>query len=203
MAPPYSCSGNRSKAGKVPRIALSFSSPNRLICALHFPPFQDAFAMASSAPNTPSAAAEKPPRPKGLALLRVALSTRKAGCMLGFGFSSGLPFALLIGTLNAWLGEVGIKLATIGVLSWIGLSYSFKFLWAPLVDRVKLPVLETLGRRRSWILLCQVVLAIAIAGLAVTDPTTAIGTFALIAFVAAFASATQDIALDAWRIEAR
>jgi PAT family beta-lactamase induction signal transducer AmpG len=121
--------------------------------------------------------------------------------MLGFGFSSGLPFALLIGTLNAWLGEVGIKLATIGVLSWIGLSYSFKFLWAPLVDRVKLPVLETLGRRRSWILLCQVVLAIAIAGLAVTDPTTAIGTFAIIAFVAAFASATQDIALDAWRIE--
>jgi PAT family beta-lactamase induction signal transducer AmpG len=77
-----------------------------------------------------------------------------------------------------------------------------QFLWAPLVDRVKLPVLETLGRRRSWILLCQVVLAIAIAGLAVTDPTTAIGTFALIAFVAAFASATQDIALDAWRIDA-
>ena len=144
---------------------------------------------------------EKPARPKGLALLRVALSTRKAGCMLGFGFSSGLPFALLIGTLNAWLGEVGIKLATIGVLSWIGLSYSFKFLWAPVVDRVKLPVLEVFGRRRSWILLCQAVLAAGLAGLALTDPVQAIGLFAIIAFIAAFASATQDIALDAWRIE--
>ncbi|NKJ00537.1 MFS transporter [Novosphingobium sp. SG707] len=157
--------------------------------------------MAISAQNNTPADAEKPPRPKGLALLRVALSTRKAGCMLGFGFSSGLPFALLIGTLNAWLGEVGIKLATIGVLSWIGLSYSFKFLWAPLVDRLKLPGLEALGRRRSWIILCQAVLACAIAGLAITDPTRAIGTFAIIAFIAAFASATQDIALDAWRIE--
>ena len=74
-------------------------------------------------------------RPKGLKLLRVALQNRKSACMLGFGFSSGLPYALLIGTLNAWLGEVGVKLATIGVLSWIGLSYSFKFLWSPLMDR--------------------------------------------------------------------
>ena len=121
--------------------------------------------------------------------------------MLGFGFSSGLPFALLIGTLNAWLGEVGIKLATIGVLSWIGLSYSFKFLWSPLVDRVPLPLLDKLGRRRSWILLCQVVLVASFAGLALTDPKNAIGMFALIAFAAAFASATQDIAIDAWRID--
>ena len=77
--------------------------------------------------------------------------------MLAFGFSSGLPFALLIGTLNAWLGEAKINLATIGVLSWIGLSYSFKFLWSPLVDRLKLPLLERLGRRKSWIVLCQAV----------------------------------------------
>lgn len=160
--------------------------------------------MASSAKGeeqTTAQNAEKPARPKGLALLRAALSTRKAACMLGFGFSSGLPFALLIGTLNAWLGEVGIKLATIGVLSWIGLSYSFKFLWAPLVDRLRLPVLERLGRRRSWVILCQAVLASALAGLALTDPTRAIGLFAIFAFIAAFASATQDIALDAWRIE--
>jgi PAT family beta-lactamase induction signal transducer AmpG len=152
--------------------------------------------MASSANSSDQVEKSQPqlqakPRPKGLALLRVALSTRKAACMLGFGFSSGLPFALLIGTLNAWLGEVGVKLATIGVLSWIGLSYSFKFLWAPVVDRVKLPVLEALGRRRSWILLCQSVLTVALAGLSLTDPIAAIGSFAVLAFIAAFASATQ------------
>ena len=144
---------------------------------------------------------EPPARPKGFALLKLALAHRKSACMLGFGFSSGLPFALLIGTLNAWLGEVGIKLATIGVLSWIGLSYSFKFLWAPLVDRLPLPALERLGRRRSWILACQVVLVLGFAGLALTNPVTAIGDFAVIAFIAAFASATQDIAIDAWRID--
>jgi PAT family beta-lactamase induction signal transducer AmpG len=141
------------------------------------------------------------PRPKGLRLLGLALRSRKAGCMLGLGFSSGLPFALLIGSLNVWLVEVGIKLATIGVLSWIGLSYSFKFLWAPLVDRMRLPLLERLGRRRSWIVLCQVVLVAALVGLALTDPQGAIGPFAGIAFAAAFASATQDIAIDAWRID--
>ena len=141
------------------------------------------------------------PRPKGLALLGVALRSRKAACMLGLGFSSGLPFALLIGTLNVWLVEAGIKLATIGVLSWIGLSYSFKFLWAPLVDRMPLPVLEALGRRRSWIILCQAVLATGFASLAAIDPRADIGLFAAIAFAAAFASATQDIAIDAWRID--
>ena len=124
-----------------------------------------------------------------------------AATMLGLGFSSGLPFALLVGTLNAWLGEVGINLATIGVLSWIGLSYSFKFLWSPLVDRLPLPGLDRLGRRKSWILLCQTVIVLAFAGLAATSPAQAIGTFALFAFLAALASATQDIAIDAWRID--
>jgi PAT family beta-lactamase induction signal transducer AmpG len=140
-------------------------------------------------------------RPKGWRLLRAALATRKSAIMLAFGFSSGLPFALLIGTLNAWLGESKINLATIGVLSWIGLCYSFKFLWSPVVDRVKLPLLERLGRRKSWILLCQIVLIVGFAGLAATDPTTNIGTFALFALLAALASATQDIAIDAWRID--
>jgi len=146
-------------------------------------------------------AAAPAPRPKGLKLLRVALQSRKSSTMLAFGFSSGLPYALLIGTLNAWLGEVGVKLATIGVLSWIGLSYSFKFLWSPLVDRMPLPVLERLGRRKSWILLCQIVMVMGFAGLAVTNPATSIGTFALFAFLAALASATQDVAVDAWRID--
>src|SRR3954454_25360624 len=140
-------------------------------------------------------------RPKGWKLLRAALSTRKSATMLAFGFSSGIPFALLIGTLNAWLGEAKINLATIGVLSWIGLAYAFKFLWSPLVDRVRLPLLERLGRRKSWIVLCQAVLAAIFAGLAATDPATGIGTFAIFALIAALASATQDIAVDAWRID--
>ncbi|MEA3036066.1 MAG: transporter, family, beta-lactamase induction signal transducer AmpG [Sphingomonadales bacterium] len=145
--------------------------------------------------------AETVTRPKGWRLLKWALANRKAAVMLAFGFSSGLPFALLIGTLNAWLGEAKINLATIGVLSWIGLCYSFKFLWSPIVDRLKLPLLERLGRRKSWIALCQSVLVIGFAGLAATDPTANLGNFALFALLAAFASATQDIAIDAWRID--
>jgi PAT family beta-lactamase induction signal transducer AmpG len=141
------------------------------------------------------------PRPKGWKLLKAALSTRKAATMLAFGFSSGLPFALLIGTLNAWLGDAGINLATIGVLSWIGLAYAFKFLWSPLVDRVKLPLLGELGRRKSWIVLCQAGLIASFVGLGASDPAGSIGWFAIFAVIGAFASATQDIAVDAWRID--
>ncbi len=140
-------------------------------------------------------------RPTGWQVLRAALSSRKALTMLGFGFSSGLPFVLLVGTLTAWLGEVGVKLATIGVFSWIGLAYSFKFLWSPLVDRLPLPLLERLGRRKSWIALCQGTIMAGFAGLGLTDPAHAMGRFTLIAFLAALASATQDTAIDAWRIE--
>src|SRR5438105_52854 len=121
--------------------------------------------------------------------------------MLAFGFSSGLPFALLIGTLNAWLGDAKINLATIGVLSWIGLGYAFKFLWSPLIDRVKLPLLGELGRRKSWIVLCQAGLIVSFVGLGLGNPATGIGWFAIFAVIGAFASATQDIAVDAWRID--
>src|SRR6478672_7758939 len=140
-------------------------------------------------------------RPKGWRLLKAALQTRKSSTMLAFGFSSGLPYALLIGTLNAWLGEANINLATIGVLSWIGLSYSFKFLWSPLVDRLRLPLLDRLGRRKSWIVLCQAVMILGFSGLAATNPSTNIGTFAIFAVITALASATQDVAVDAWRID--
>ena len=140
-------------------------------------------------------------RPRGWRLFRMALGSRKAGSMFAFGFSSGLPFALLIGTLNAWLGDAKVNLATIGVLSWIGLAYAFKFLWSPLVDRLVLPVLGRLGRRRGWILLCQAVLVAVLLGLAATEPATQIGRFALFAVAGAVASATQDIAIDAWRID--
>ena len=140
-------------------------------------------------------------RPKGWKLLKAALATRKSATMLAFGFSSGLPFALLIGTLTAWLGEVGVKLATIGIFSWIGLAYSFKFLWSPVVDRLQLPGLERIGRRKSWIALCQAIIAICLALLAMTNPATSIGNFVLIAFAAAIASASHDIAIDGWRID--
>ena len=153
----------------------------------------------TTATNTTDTA--PPARPKGWKLLKTALKTRKSATMLGFGFSSGLPFALLIGTLNAWLGEVGVNLATIGVLSWIGLTYSFKFLWSPLVDRLEIPVLNRIGRRKSWILLCQVVMVAAFIALALTDPVANIGWFAIFAVIASFASATQDVAVDAWRID--
>src|SRR5581483_2695641 len=140
-------------------------------------------------------------RPKGWRLLKAALSTRKSATMLAFGFSSGLPFALLIGTLNAWLGEAKINLATIGVLSWIGLTYAFKFLWSPLVDRFQLPLLSKLGRRKSWIMLCQAFLILSFVGLGASDPAHNIGGFAIFAVIGAIASATQDIAVDAWRID--
>src|SRR5689334_1731607 len=140
-------------------------------------------------------------RPKGFKLLKAALATRKSATMLAFGFSSGLPFALLVGTLTAWLGEVGVKLATIGIFSWIGLAYSFKFLWSPVVDRFRLPALERLGRRKSWIALGQSIVALCLALLALTNPALAIGKFVLIAFIAAIAAASHDIAIDAWRID--
>ncbi len=140
-------------------------------------------------------------KPKGWHVLRAALASRKAGVMLALGFSSGLPYALLIGTLNAWLGDAHVPMATIGVLAWIGLAYSFKFLWSPLVDRLNLPLIGVLGRRKGWILGCQAVLVAALVGLALTDPVSDLGRFALIALVAALASATQDVAIDAWRID--
>jgi PAT family beta-lactamase induction signal transducer AmpG len=139
--------------------------------------------------------------PKGWRLLRTALHNRKTGIMLVFGFAAGLPYTLLIGTLNAWLGEWEIDLATIGVVSWIGLAYAFKFLWSPLVDRVRLPVLERFGRRRSWLFVCQVLLTLTFFGLSMSDPRLELGWFALVAVIGAFASATQDVVIDAWRID--
>lgn len=144
---------------------------------------------------------DEPIKPRGWRVLGAALASRKAAVMLALGFSSGLPYALLIGTLTAWLGDLHVAMATIGVLAWIGLAYSFKFLWSPLVDRLVLPGIGALGRRKGWILACQIVLVAALAGLALTDPVMALGRFALIALVAALASATQDVAIDAWRID--
>src|SRR3978361_622289 len=121
-------------------------------------------------------------RPKGWKLLKAALATRKEATMLAFGFSSGPPLALLDGPLNAGLGDAKINLAPIGVLSWIGLTYAFKFLWSPVVDRVQLPVIGALGRRKSWIVLCQAILVLSLLAVVTTDPTVHIARFALFAF---------------------
>jgi len=122
--------------------------------------------------------------------------------MLFLGFSAGLPFYLVFSTLSAWLRTAHIERATIGMLSWVGLFYSFKWIWAPVVDRYPLPFLDKwLGRRRSWMLLAQLGLAIGLALLALSDPAQSVARVAIFAAVVAFFAATQDIAMDAWRIE--
>jgi PAT family beta-lactamase induction signal transducer AmpG len=123
--------------------------------------------------------------------------------MLFLGFSAGLPLLLVLGTLSFWLSEAGIDRATIGHLSWVGLAYGFKFLWSPLVDRLPLPLLTArLGRRRAWLLLSQIAIAASLLGMANTDPVLNLTHTVFFALAVAFASATQDIALDAYRIEA-
>ena len=137
-----------------------------------------------------------------LAALKVYSHPRVVG-MLFLGFSAGLPLLLVLGTLSFWLSEAGIARATIGHLSWVGLAYGFKFLWSPLVDRLSLPFLTArLGKRRAWLLLSQVCIAAALFGMANTDPVVNLNHMVFFALAVAFASATQDIALDAYRIEA-
>jgi PAT family beta-lactamase induction signal transducer AmpG len=121
--------------------------------------------------------------------------------MLALGFSAGLPLLLVLGTLSFWLREAGVSRATIGHLSWVGLAYGFKWVWAPLVDRITLPLIGRLGRRRSWLLLAQLGVMIGLAGMAVSDPNASLNVSVWCALVVAFSSATQDIALDAFRIE--
>lgn len=123
--------------------------------------------------------------------------------MLFLGFAAGLPLLLVLGTLSFWLSEAGITRATIGHLSWVGLAYGFKFLWSPLVDRLNLPILTAwLGRRRAWLLVSQICIVAALLGMANTDPALNLTHMVWFALAVAFASATQDIALDAYRIEA-
>ena len=136
-----------------------------------------------------------------LAAARVYLHPRVAA-MLFLGFSAGLPFLLVAGTLTAWLKLSDVSMTDIGLFALIGIAYSLKFLWAPLVDRMPLPVLGALGRRRSWMLLSQFAVIAGLIGLAGSDPAAQLFTVALYAVVVAFGSATQDIAIDAYRIEA-
>ncbi|CAG0943767.1 Anhydromuropeptide permease [Gammaproteobacteria bacterium] len=128
---------------------------------------------------------------------------RRVLAMLFLGFSAGLPFPLVFATLSAWLATAGVQKSSIGMFTWVGMTYSLKFLWAPLVDRVPLPGIGAwLGRRRSWMLLAQAGVAAALMGLAGADPAGDLARVAALSVAVAFCSATQDIAIDAWRIEA-
>ncbi|MEO8558293.1 MAG: AmpG family muropeptide MFS transporter [Rhodospirillales bacterium] len=122
--------------------------------------------------------------------------------VLGMGFASGLPLLLTLSTLSYWLSKVGVDKTSIGLFSLVGIPYAFKFAWSPLVDHLHIPVLgRLLGRRRSWILVTQIALAAAIVAMGWTDPQTGPLYTAIAALVVAFLSATQDIAIDAYRIE--
>ncbi|MCE7504791.1 MFS transporter [Polynucleobacter sp. IMCC30063] len=122
--------------------------------------------------------------------------------MLFLGFSAGLPLLLILGTLSFWLREAGIDRSTIGYLTWVGLIYAFKWVWAPLVDRLRIPFLtKWFGRRRSWLLFAQALIILGLLGMASIDPKVALNPIVWCALLVAFGSATQDIALDAFRIE--
>jgi PAT family beta-lactamase induction signal transducer AmpG len=120
--------------------------------------------------------------------------------MFFFGFTSGLPFLLVGGTLAVWLKESGISLESIGLISYASLTYAFKFLWAPAVDRLRLPLLGALGQRRSWLLAAQLLLLACLLGMALLTPQS-FTLFLVLVFGAAFAGATQDVVVDAYRIE--
>jgi len=121
--------------------------------------------------------------------------------MLALGFSSGLPFLLTGNTFGYWLRDEGTSLTAIGFISWVGLAYSFKFLWAPLIDRAGAPLVSRLGRRRGWMLLAQAAIAGGLVAMAVLGTAHGLMLLGACALVVAFSSATQDIVIDAWRIE--
>jgi PAT family beta-lactamase induction signal transducer AmpG len=132
--------------------------------------------------------------------IRDAFLHPSAWTMFFFGFASGLPFLLVAGTLAYWLRENGIALKEITMIASAGMAYSFKFLWAPLVDRLRLPLLGRLGQRRSWLLLTQLLVMGGLMAMASVTPSQ-LGLFVGLTLLVAFAGATLDIAVDAYRIE--
>jgi PAT family beta-lactamase induction signal transducer AmpG len=139
-----------------------------------------------------------PPRRSVIA----SLGQPKVAVMLMLGFSSGLPFFLTGNTLGYWLRDEGTTLAAIGFLSWVGLAYSLKFLWAPLIDRLDAPGFGPLGRRRGWMLVSQMLVAFGLAAIALLGLKAGLALLGVLALIVAFSSSTQDIVVDAWRIEA-
>ena len=146
--------------------------------------------------------ATDPAAPRGWGESLRIYSHPRVASMLFLGFSAGLPFLLVFSTLSAWLREAGIDRATIGLLSWVGITYSIKVFWAPVVDRLRVPLLtRLLGRRRAWMLLAQCGLAGGLYGISLQDPGAGLAPLVWFALLVAFSSATQDIVVDAWRIE--
>ncbi|MES1198953.1 MAG: hypothetical protein ABUS48_03130 [Pseudomonadota bacterium] len=139
----------------------------------------------------------------GLRETVMALGQPRVALMFALGFSSGLPFLLTGATFGYWLREAGTELAAIGFISWVGLAYTFKFLWSPLIDKMPAPLLGRLGRRRGWAMLMQLVIAAALIGMAILGPhgPGGLATLGALALLVAVASASQDTAVDAWRIE--
>ena len=148
-----------------------------------------------------SSAAAKPRTQHGWREVLASFHEPRVLAMLALGFSAGLPFLLTGATLGAWLRDEGTGLSAIGFISWVGLAYSLKFVWAPLLDRVQLPALGRLGKRRSWIVLAQVGVVTGLVAMTAIGPQESLVVFGAFALVVAFSSATQDIAIDAWRIE--
>lgn len=152
--------------------------------------------MVSTAPATAA-----PPR-SALSTLSV-FKERRTLVVLALGLSSGLPYFLIFDTLSAWLRSAGLSLEVIGFFSLVTLIFSFKFLWAPMIDRTRVPVLTSrLGHRRSWMLVCQAAIMIGLWMVSRMDPSASLGAIAVFAVLVGFSAATQDIAIDAWRIEA-
>src|SRR5438876_8378957 len=125
----------------------------------------------------------------------------KTLAMLLLWFSSGLPFYLVGNTFGFWLRDEHTSLTAIGFLSWVGIAYSLKFLWAPLMDRVDLPLFKRLGHRRGWMMFSQIAVGLALAAMGGIGPKAGLGRLGAFALIVAFASSTQDIVVDAWRIE--
>ena len=152
-------------------------------------------------PEPPAAELDKPAR--GMLGALAVFGERRILIMLGLGFSAGLPNFLIFDTMSAWLRAAGLSLAVISLFSLATLPYSFKFLWAPLVDRTTIPLLtKWLGHRRSWMVAAQLAIIVGLFVISAGDPKGGLGPLAVVAAFTGFASATQDIVVDAWRIEA-
>src|SRR5438034_5227527 len=131
-----------------------------------------------------------------------SLRQPKVAVMLMLGFSSGLPFFLTGNTLGYWMRDEGTALAAIGFLSWVGLAYSLKSLRAPLIDRPDAPGFGRLGRRRGWMIVSQLLVALGLAAIGTAGLKAGLALLGVLALIVAFSSSTQDIVVDAWRIEA-
>jgi len=156
---------------------------------------------STPSPEFPETERESPPKQSWLESCKIYLEKRVAILFL-LGFSAGLPILLVFSTLSFWLREAGVSRASIGFFSWIALAYAFKWVWSPFVDRLSIPLLTPwLGRRRSWLLLSQSAIVLALIGMAMSDPQVNLTLFAIFAMIVAYSSATQDIVIDAYRIE--